>query len=139
MSAAAGTLYVRRESKESRQAAKQQIMAELRAGKNVALYPEGGCKGRRLYHRFYYGVFEISMETGVPIVPVFLHYEAQQDFEWQPPYTLPHKLWHFMIAQNPRANYYVYDALDPAQFESKEQFCDYVYGLYRQWQTQYLE
>ncbi len=139
MSAAAGTLYVHRESKESRRAAKQLIVDELRAGKNIGLYPEGGCKGRRLYHRFYYGVFEISIESGVPIVPVFLHYEAQEDFEWQPPYSLLHKLWHFMTSRNPRAHVHVYDAVEPTGFADKEQFCEYVYGLYRQWQSQYLE
>ena len=57
----------------------------VNAGQNIALYPEGGCKGRRLFHEFKSGAFEVSMRTGVPILPVFLHYEAQDDFEWQPP------------------------------------------------------
>lgn len=139
ISAAAGTLYVHRESRESRHAAKQDIIDTLRDGRNVALYPEGGCKGRRLFHQFYYGAFDISMQTGVPILPVFLHYEAQEDFEWQPPYTLLDKLRHFMTTKNNRANYYVYDVLDPAQFSSKEEYCDHAHNLYLKWQAQYLE
>ena len=36
--------------------------------------------------------FSLAARTGVPILPVFLHYEAQDDFEWQDPYTLPDKI-----------------------------------------------
>ena len=139
ISKAAGTLYVHRESKESRQEASQQIEDELKKGKNIALYPEGGCKGRRIFESFRYGAFDISLRTGIPIVPVFLHYEAQQDFEWQEPYTLIDKMWHFMTTPNNRANYYVYDAIDPAQFSDKAAYNQYVYDLYLQWQQRYLD
>jgi lyso-ornithine lipid O-acyltransferase len=139
ISAAAGTLYVHRESKESRREAAQEIEHELQHGKNIALYPEGGCKGRRVWERFYYGVFDISLRTGIPIVPVFIHYEAQQDFEWGPNQTLIDKIKHFLTTDNNRANYYVFDAIDPSQFGKKEAYCAYVYGLYQQWQKKYLE
>jgi len=136
---AAGTLYVDRESRESRAAAGQQIEDELMKGKNIALYPEGGCKGRRIFEDFRYGAFDISLRTGVPIVPVFLHYESQEDFEWTAPQTLIHKLWHFMTTQNNRANYYVFDALDPKEYTSKEQFMEAVHKMYIEWQKRYLE
>ncbi|TJZ72925.1 lysophospholipid acyltransferase family protein [Chitiniphilus eburneus] len=42
---AAGTLFVQREDKDSRQAAQAALIAAVRAGHNVAIYPEGGCKG----------------------------------------------------------------------------------------------
>ena len=139
ISAAAGTLFVQRESRESRHGATQRIIAELGAGYNVALYPEGGCKGRRIFSAFRYGAFDISLRTGVPILPVFLHYEAQEDFEWQDPHTLIQKMGHFMTTRNNRANYYVYDAIDPRQFSNKEAYCDYVYQLYLAWQVRYLD
>ncbi|MDH4274585.1 MAG: 1-acyl-sn-glycerol-3-phosphate acyltransferase [Gammaproteobacteria bacterium] len=136
---AAGTLYVQRESRESRKAAADQIGHALLAGKNIALYPEGGCKGRRLHSEFKHGAFDISLRTGIPIVPVFLHYEAQDDFEWRDPQTLLHKLWHFMRTVNSRVNYYVFDAIDPKQFKDKDEYNQYVYKLYLQWQAKYLE
>lgn len=136
---AAGTLFVKREDPESRRAATAKLEAEVRRGHNVVLYPEGGCKGRRIFSSFRYGAFKVSMQTGVPIVPVFLHYESQDDFEWRSPQTLPQKLWHFMTTQNNRANFYVYDAIDPKLFASTEEYNQYVYNLYLKWQARYLD
>lgn len=136
---AAGTLFVQRESAESRRAASEQLEAELKKGHSVALYPEGGCKGRRIYSSFRYGAFDVSLRTGVPILPVFLHYESQDDFEWRSPQTLLDKFWHFLTTQNNRANYYVYDAIDPGQFSDKEEYNRYVYALYLKWQARYLD
>jgi len=136
---AVGTLFVQRASTTSRRAAVEQLIAELKKGHNVALYPEGGCKGRRLFSSFRNGAFEVSLRTGVPILPVFLHYESQDDFEWRSPQTLPQKLWHFMASQNRQANYYVYDAIDPKSFASKEEYNQHVYNLYLTWQARYLD
>ncbi len=136
---AGGTLYVRRESKESRRQAAAQIAEALKQGKNIALYPEGGCKGRRLHDSFRYGAFDISLQTGVPILPVFLHYEAQETFEWRSPQTLLDKIWHFLTTPNNHANYYVFDAIDPGQFQDVASYNRYVYQLYLQWQEKYLE
>jgi len=136
---AAGNLFVKRESKESRRAAAEQIINVVNKGKNIVIYPEGGCKGRRIFHTFAHGAFDISMKTGVPILPVFLHYESQDDFEWRNPQTLLHKLWHMMSTQNNHANYYLYDAIYPEQFTSKEQFNEHVHQLYIEWQARYLE
>ncbi len=139
ISAAAGTLYVQRESKESRKAATEEIIRHLDSGENIVLYPEGGCKGRRIFETFFYGAFDISIQTGVPIVPVFLQYEAQEDFEWAAGQTLVDKIMHFMRTKNNRVNYYVFDALNPAEFESKQQFMSYTHELYLKWQARYLD
>lgn len=139
ISTASGTLYVQRESKESRNAAADAIAQELRDGRNIALYPEGGCKGRRIFEDFRYGAFDISLRTGVPILPVFLHYESQDDFEWRDPQTLLHKLWHMSTTRNNRVNYYIYDAFDPAQFSDRESYAAYAHGKYLEWQARYLE
>jgi len=139
ISEAAGTLYVHRESKESRAEAGQKIANGLESGKSIALYPEGGCKGRRIFESFRYGAFDISIQTGIPILPVFLHYESQEDFEWAEPHTLIHKIWHFLTTKNNRATYYVYDALNPTDFSSKEEYMEHAHKLYLQWQAKYLE
>lgn len=136
---AAGNLFVKRESREARRIAAEKIARFVSRGKNIVIYPEGGCKGRRIYEKFTYGAFDISMQTGVPILPVFLHYESQDDFEWRSPQTLLHKLWHMMVTQNNRANYYVFDALNPEDFETKEAYNDYTHKLYLEWQARYLE
>ena len=139
ISAAAGTLYVKRESKESRAEAAQQIADELAKGKNIALYPEGGCKGKRIFETFRYGAFDISLSSGIPILPVFIHYQAQEDFAWVDPHTLVDKMWHFLTTHNNRADYYVFDSIDPSQFETKEEFMEFTHKLYLDWQAKYLE
>ena len=139
ISTASGTLYVHRESRESRNAAAEQIESELRQGKNIALYPEGGCKGRRIFESFRYGAFDISLRTGIPILPVFLHYESQDDFEWRSPQTLLDKLWHMSRTQNSRVNYYVYDAIDPAGFIDKKTYAECIHNKYLEWQSRYLD
>jgi len=139
ISTASGSLYVQRESKESRNEAAADIERVLREGSNIALYPEGGCKGRRIYETFRYGAFDISLRTGIPILPVFLHYESQDDFEWRNPQTLLHKIWHMSVTRNSRANYYIYDAIYPAQFSDREAFAACVHGKFLEWQARYLD
>ena len=138
ISTAAGTLYVHRESKESRNNASGAIKSALASGLNVALYPEGGIKGKRLHDHFRYGVFQISLETGIPILPVFLHNEAQDTFYWGKQ-TLPEKIYHYMSSTNNRVNYYLYDAFDPKDFANKEHYCNHVYQQFLHWQRKYLE
>jgi len=139
ISTASGSLYVHRESRESRNAAAAAIERELLAGRNIALYPEGGCKGRRIFDDFRYGAFDISLRTGIPILPVFLHYESQDDFEWRSPQTLLHKIWHMLTTQNNRANYYVYDAIRPADFPDRESYAAHTHAKYLEWQARYLD
>ena len=113
--------------------------AALQQGKNIALYPEGGCKGRRIYESFRYGAFDISLRTGIPILPVFLHHESQDDFEWRAPQTLLHKLWHMSVTRNNRVNYYIYDAFEPRQFSDKAAYAEYAHNKYLEWQARYLD
>ena len=139
ISAAAGTFFVKRDNRESRHAVVKEILDAVEQGQNIAIYPEGGCKGRRIFETFQYGAFDISIRTGIPVLPVFLHYEAQDTFEWRDPQTLVQKFWHFMTSQNNRANYYVYDAISPEEFTDKKEFADYVHKKFLQWQERYLD
>lgn len=136
---AAGTVFVKRDDSDSRHAASDQLKSILGDKKSIALFPEGGCFGRRITKSFRYGAFDLSMQTGIPILPVFLHYEAQEDFEWKANATLMQKMWHFMTAKNNRANYYIYDAIAPGEFDDKKVFSEHVRQLYLAWQTKHLE
>ena len=136
---AAGTAFVERDSPESRRSSVDTLIKELQRGRNIALFPEGGCRGRRIHTTFYSGAFEMSMRTGIPILPVFLHYEAQETFEWRDPQTLLHKFWHFMTSLNDQANYYVYDAIYPDGYTDKKEFAEAVRQKYLKWQVRYLE
>jgi lyso-ornithine lipid O-acyltransferase len=138
ISKAAGTLYVDRDDPESRDQAIETMVTAVSAGQNICLYPEGGCKGRRLFHEFKSGAFEVSLRTGVPILPVFLHYEAQDDFEWQGQ-TLPQKIRHMLFTVNNRANYYVFDPLEPKDFKDKYAMKAAAYAKYVDWNAKYLE
>jgi len=135
----AGTVFVKRDDPDSRRASVESLTNELRLGRNIALFPEGGCRGRRIFSTFYSGAFEMSMRTGVPILPVFLHYEAQETFEWREPQTLIHKIWHFMTSLNDQANYYIYDIIDPDGYTDKHEFAESVRQKYLHWQERYLE
>ena len=138
ISEAAGTLYVIRSNKDSRKEAYQNMIDALNLGKNLAVYPEGGCFGRRI-HEFRYGPFDISLKTGIPVLPIFLHYEAQDDFEWGDGQTLIDKIKHFMATKNNRATYHVYDAIDPTEFDDKESYMRHVHDLYKKWETKYFD
>ena len=135
---AGGTIFFHREDKAARKAAAEDITKALAQGDNIGLYPEGGCKGRRIHLPFHYGIFEISLKTQVPIVPVFLHYESQEDFEWNKQHLLK-KIWQILTSQNKTANYYVYDAVYPSQFNNKEEYCEFMQDLYLELQKRYLD
>ncbi|MFK5915101.1 MAG: lysophospholipid acyltransferase family protein [Woeseiaceae bacterium] len=139
ISEAAGTMFVKRDSKESRSAVVDEIIKKLDSGESIVIFPEGGCKGRRIFEKFQYGAFDISIKTGIPILPVFLHYEAQDRFEWRDPQILIEKFWHFMTSQNNKANYYVYDAFDPKDFKDKQEYSEHVLNKFLEWQKRYLD
>ncbi len=138
IAAAAGTLFVKRNSGSSRRAAKEGLKRALERGDNVAIYPEGGIHDKRLHHPFHYGAFDLSLRTGVPILPVYLHYEAQDDFHWGDE-PLPRRLLSIMRSRNNQANYYRYDAFDPADFQDEESYCARVYEKFLEWQEKYLD
>ena len=133
----AGTIYVERGSARSRHAALQSLLDAVEAGKNIVIFPEGGCKGSRIYEKFHTGAFDISLQTGIPVLPVFLHYIDQKTFEWQGQ-SLVQKLWQIFKSNNNRVDYYVHDAISPEAFTDKENFAKHVHSKYLQWQDEYL-
>lgn len=138
ISSASGTLYVNRESKTSRAQAQADIISEVRKGKNVALYPEGGCKGKLIADKFYFGAFEASIQTRVPVVPVFIHYHAQDDFYWGPGVPLVSKIWQILNASDHTADYHLFDPFFPENYPDKQAYSDAARQQYLKWQEQYL-
>lgn len=135
----AGAIFVKRDNPDSRHAAVDKMVEALEQGKNIALFPEGGCKGRRIFERFHYGAFDISLRTGIPILPLFLHYEAQDRFEWRQPYNVIQMFWRIFTSPNHQVNYYQYDVLQPEMFKDKSTYAEYAHGLYLEWQKKYLD
>lgn len=134
----AGTIYVSRGDSSSRHAAKQALTDAVTAGKNIVLFPEGGCKGSRIHTEFHTGAFDVSLQTGIPVLPVFLQYIDQQTFEWTDE-SLLKKLWQIFKTNNNRVNYYVFDALSPDKFSDKASYTKYAHEQYLQWQKEYLD
>jgi len=134
----AGSIYVKRDSANSRHAAKQSLIDAVQAGKNIAIFPEGGCRGSRIYEKFHTGAFDISLQTGVVIVPVFLHYIDQKTFEWKDQ-SLVKKLWQIFKGNNNLVNYYVHDAISPKNFNDKDNYTKHVHAKFLQWQNEYLD
>ena len=134
----AGTVYVHRENASSRHAALQSLLDAVKAGKNIVIFPEGGCKGSRIYEKFHSGAFDISLQTGIPLLPVFLHYIDQKAFEWQGQ-SLVLKLWQIFKSSNNRVNYYLHDAILPEAFTDKESFAKQLHSKYLEWQKEYLD
>lgn len=136
ISAAAGTLYVRRESQQSRKEAIELMIRTLSAGDNLALYPEGGVMGKHLHHQFKLGAFEVSLRTGIPILPVYLHYEAGDDFYWGKQ-TLMRKILDIMLTRNNQANYYVYEAFEPRDYTDKEAYARMAHARFLEWEDRH--
>lgn len=134
----AGTIYVKRGNSDSRFAAKQALADAVKAGKNIVIFPEGGCKGSRIYEKFQTGAFEISLQTGIPVLPVFLQYIDQKTFQWEEE-TLVKKLWQIFKTNNNRVNYYVFDAISPNTFSDKERYAEDVRKMYLEWQKELLD
>ena len=134
----AGTIYVDRSSTSSRQAAKGALSEAVKSDKNIVIFPEGGCKGARIFEKFHTGAFEISLQTGIPILPVFLQYIDQKAFVWKGE-SLVKKLWQIFKSDNNQVNYYVFDAIQPDGFNDRESFAEHAHSLYLQWQKEYLD
>ena len=134
----AGTIFVKRDSQDSRHAAMQSLVDGALSGKNMVIFPEGGCKGKRIYERFHTGAFDVALQANIPILPVFLHYVDQDTFEWTDK-TLVEKIWQIFKNDNNVVNYYVHDAIPADNFSDKKEFANYTHAQYLEWQKQYLD
>ena len=72
---AIGTVFVKREDSGSRKNAAKAVKERLLEGKSVLVFPEGTTFSGFQVQKFFPGSFFVSVETGIPIVPIAVRYE----------------------------------------------------------------
>lgn len=129
-------IFVERGSMAGRIQSFQKIKDHLKKGRNVMLFPEG-YSHQFLAPRFEKGAFQIAFETGVPIVPIYLHYENLSVFV--PDEVVSHKKEFFRIlaAGNKKMTAYFFDPIQPETFSSADVLRDTVYRQYLAWQKEF--
>ncbi len=74
-----GTLFIVRGKLESRQKIGRRMAALLRRGDRVGIFPEGGIRPDRGVNRFHAPLFAPAIRTRLPVVPVAIRYEREDD------------------------------------------------------------
>ena len=78
---AVNTVYVNRDSKESRRNTKNEIADRIRKGRSVIIFPEGTTGDGNGLLPLKPGMFFVAAEEGFPIIPVTIFYE-NSDLAW---------------------------------------------------------
>ncbi|MDX1549356.1 MAG: lysophospholipid acyltransferase family protein [Lysobacter spongiicola] len=82
MASRAQTIFHARGSSESLGGVLHEMLARLRGGQSIGVFPEGGTRGGEALGPFHARIFMAAVEAGVPVQPVALRYgaggEAQQ-------------------------------------------------------------
>ncbi len=63
---------------------------------------------------------------------------SPETFEWKDE-SLVKKLWQIFKTNNNQVNYYVHDAIQPAEFNDRESYTKLVHAKYLEWQKEYLD
>ena len=129
IAAMAGTLFVKREDLVSRTQAARMCKDALDAGKNLLIFPEGGCRGKNV-NSFLPGAFHISQKTNTPILPVFIYYEDEDSYEWGDYGVLKFIYRALFKPSNRNAHLFIYDPFNPGDYTDPEQFMESVHGFY---------
>lgn len=74
-----GAIYVKREIKDSRKAARQALHETLEKGLNVGVYPEGTTGTEEFTIKFHRGAFEEAAKLDIPIIPIAMEYRKKSD------------------------------------------------------------
>lgn len=125
----AGTLFVKRDELSSRTLAAKMCKDTLEAGKNLLIFPEGGCRGKNV-NSFIPGAFHISQKTNTPILPVFIYYEDEDNYEWGNYGVLKFIYRALFKPSNRNAHLYIYDSFNPEDYNNPKNFMDSVYRFY---------
>ena len=133
---AAGAVFVKRRERASRHAASEACLEALKEKKNIMIFPEGGCYGKAL-NPFYMGAFHLSKESGVPIIPVYVHYEEENVYEWGDYGLIKFILRALVLPKNRNGHLYIFDALLPSDFANEEEYHKTVYEFYKGLEQKY--
>lgn len=74
-----GVLYVKRENKDSRTAARQALVDTILAGNNVMVYPEGTVSTNKKVIPYKHGTFKEAAKHNIPVVPIAIEYKDEVD------------------------------------------------------------
>jgi lyso-ornithine lipid O-acyltransferase len=74
MAARGGTIFHRRGSNHSLAAVMQVMVQRLRAGRSVAVFPEGGTGHNGVLRVFHARIFQAALDADVPVQPVALRF-----------------------------------------------------------------
>lgn len=74
-----GVIFVDRLNREDTAACKRAMAAQLRAGQNVILFPEGtsNVSDALPMYPMKWGVIDVAQQTGAQIIPMILHYDKK--------------------------------------------------------------
>ena len=132
---AAGVLFVRREDKSSRGIAREALAIYAAKGKNLLIYPEGGCFGKHL-RPFKQGAFDTAVLSGLPILPIYLQYGAETTLEWGEHGLLQH-IWNVIRSPDKYIHCYIFSPIMPDAFFDGTALKNYVHKLYQVWEAKY--
>lgn len=68
------TIFLERGSRRAAQAAREHLVEQLRAGRLVAVFPEGTTSDGHAVLPFHAALFQSAIDAGVPVTPVVLRY-----------------------------------------------------------------
>jgi len=74
-----GVLYVKRENKDSRSAARKALVDTILEGSNVLVYPEGTVSKTKTVIPYKHGTFKEAALHNIPVVPIALEYKEEVD------------------------------------------------------------
>lgn len=121
---AIGCVFVKREKKESRQAARS-TLGQLKSYKPaIVLYPEGRTAPIGKLQPFRKGAFEIAQEAGISYLPVSMIYSHPHLVDWRsvPFFTA---LWNIMSRDYTLvARMVVHDPVTPTAEDDPAELCD---------------
>lgn len=131
-----GTIFVKRQDRESRHAASEALILAAKEGKNIMIFPEGGCYGKRL-NPFFMGAFHLSKATGVPIIPAYLHYEEENSYYWGDYGLMRFMVRALFLPKNRNAHLYIFDPFSPHDFKNEAEMHDHIYRFYQDIENKY--
>ncbi len=88
-----GIIYVKRENRDSRHAAREMMSETIQNGHNVLVYPEGTIATDPKTLPFRPGSFAEMARLGIPVVPIAIEYQNDYSY-WRTPSLLKHFVNH---------------------------------------------
>jgi len=83
----AGTIYHRRGSTHSLGAVMERVVARLREGMAVGVFPEGGTGTGERLRTFHARIFQVAVDANVPVQPVALCYGENGTMDLRVPFS----------------------------------------------------